>query len=163
MGNIQQIIWAFLVTLAGRPSRSAAHRKSWSWTYGFRCKKILINQTFANFIKWYGFMSIFRNFILFSKIETSCVSFFKNGPSPASLCLFSFFTKKHYNSYNKFMSKMSIQYTTLGFKPTTFRTWVTSHDHQTRAPFILLLVCFLSFLTEFYVMSNCLDWKLFVI
>ena len=93
MGNIQQIIWAFLVTLVGRPSRSAAHRKSWSWTYGFRCKKILINQTFANFIKWYGFMSIFRNFILFSKIETSCVSFFKNGPSPASLCLFSFFTK----------------------------------------------------------------------
>ena len=30
--------------------------------------------------------------------------------------------------------KMSIQYTVLGFETTTFRTWVSSHDHWTRAP-----------------------------
>ena len=29
---------------------------------------------------------------------------------------------------------MSIQYTVPGFEPTTFGTWVTSHNHQTRAP-----------------------------
>ena len=28
---------------------------------------------------------------------------------------------------------MSIQYTTQGFEPTTFRMWVSSHNHQTRA------------------------------
>ena len=34
--------------------------------------------------------------------------------------LFSVFSNKHYNFYNKHMWKMSIQYTLLGFKPTTF-------------------------------------------
>ena len=29
---------------------------------------------------------------------------------------------------------MSIQYSVLGFKPTTFRMWVSSHNHYTRAP-----------------------------
>ena len=33
--------------------------------------------------------------------------------------------------------KMSIQYMVLGFKPTTFRTWVSSHNHLTRAPALL--------------------------
>ena len=32
------------------------------------------------------------------------------------------------------MWKMSIQYTALGFEPTTFRTWVSFHNHQTRDP-----------------------------
>ena len=32
------------------------------------------------------------------------------------------------------MWKMSIQYMVLGFEPTTFGTWVSSHDHKTRAP-----------------------------
>ena len=32
---------------------------------------------------------------------------------------------------------MSIQYTALGFEPTTFRTRVSSHSHQTRAPAII--------------------------
>ena len=31
--------------------------------------------------------------------------------------------------YTKSMWKMSIQYVTLGFKPTTFRTWVVTHNH----------------------------------
>ena len=52
----------------------------------------------------------------------------KNGSSPATFCLFSSF-KKHYNYYNKYMWKISIQYTVLGFEPTTFRTWVSSHNH----------------------------------
>ena len=29
---------------------------------------------------------------------------------------------------------MSIQYTVLGFDPTTFRTWVSSHNNYSRAP-----------------------------
>ena len=32
------------------------------------------------------------------------------------------------------MWKMSIQYTVLGFELTTFGTWVSSHNHLTRAP-----------------------------
>ena len=47
--------------------------------------------------------------------------------------LFSVFLNKHYNFYNKYMWKMSIQYTVPGFEPTTFRTWVSSHNHWTRA------------------------------
>ena len=48
----------------------------------------------------------------------------KNGPSPAIFV----FSNKHYNLCNKFMLKMSIQYTVLGIEPTTFRTWVSSQD-----------------------------------
>ena len=32
--------------------------------------------------------------------------------------------------------KMSTRYTVLGFKPTTFGTWVSSHNHKTRSPAI---------------------------
>ena len=61
------------------------------------------------------------------------LSFF-NGPFPAS-CLFIFvFSNKHYYFYNKYMWKMSSHYIVLGFEPTTFRTWVSSHNHWTRAP-----------------------------
>ena len=45
-------------------------------------------------------------------------------------CLFLvFLNKHHYNVYNKNKWKMSIQYTVPGFEPTTFRTWVSSHNH----------------------------------
>ena len=44
------------------------------------------------------------------------------------------FCLKHYNFYNKYMWKIYIHYTVLGFEPTTFRTWVSSQNHQTRAP-----------------------------
>ena len=37
------------------------------------------------------------------------------------------------NFYNKYMWKMSIQYTVPGFEPTTFQTWVVTHNHQTSA------------------------------
>ena len=47
---------------------------------------------------------------------------FLNG---ASLASFSFI----FVFWNKFMWKMSIQYMTLGFKPTIFRTWVSYHKH----------------------------------
>ena len=57
-------------------------------------------------------------------------SFLKNGPTPASFCLFSVFSNKnHYNFYNKYMWKMSIQYVVTGFEPTTFGTWLSSHNH----------------------------------
>ena len=42
---------------------------------------------------------------------------------------FIFSNKHHSNFYNKYMGKMSIQYTVPGFKPTTFRTWYSSHNH----------------------------------
>ena len=32
---------------------------------------------------------------------------------------------------NKYVWKIAIQYTVLGFEPTTFRTWVSSHNHKT--------------------------------
>ena len=34
----------------------------------------------------------------------------------------------------QFMWKMSIQYLVPGFEPMTFLTWVSSHNHYTRAP-----------------------------
>ena len=50
--------------------------------------------------------------------------------------LFLFFSDKQYNSYNKSMwhNVMSIQYRAPGYEPTTFRMWVSSHNHKTRAP-----------------------------
>ena len=48
--------------------------------------------------------------------------------------LFSVFSNKQYNFYNKSMWKMSIQYMVPGFEPTTFGTCVSSHNHYTRAP-----------------------------
>ena len=56
--------------------------------------------------------------------------FFLNGPSSATFSFIFVFQVKHYNFYNKYMcEKMSIQYKVLGFEPTTFRTWVSSHNH----------------------------------
>ena len=43
--------------------------------------------------------------------------------------LFSVFSNKQYNFYNNNLWKMSIQYMVLGFEPTTFGTWVSSHNH----------------------------------
>ena len=52
---------------------------------------------------------------------------FLNGPSPASFQLFFVFSNTYDNFYHKFMGK--IQYTVLGLKLTTFRTWVSSNNH----------------------------------
>ena len=54
-----------------------------------------------------------------------------------------FSNKHHYNFYNNYMWKMSIQYIVPGFKPTTFGTWVSSHNHFTRAPRFLLRLYFI--------------------
>ena len=43
--------------------------------------------------------------------------------------LFLVFSSKQYNFYNKSMWKMSIQYMVPGFKPTTSRTQVVTHNH----------------------------------
>ena len=49
--------------------------------------------------------------------------------------LFSVFSNKHhYNFTTNVCEKMSIQYTVPGFEPTAFGTWVSSHNHYTRAP-----------------------------
>ena len=52
--------------------------------------------------------------------------FFKNGPPSASFS--SFQTNITIFTTNK-CEKMSIQYTVLGFKPTNFEKWVSSHYH----------------------------------
>ena len=61
----------------------------------------------------------------------SIVFFKKNGPSSASFSFNFVFSNKHYNFYNKYMwiNVMTIQYTALGFEPTTFGTRVSSHNH----------------------------------
>ena len=40
-----------------------------------------------------------------------------------------FFKQTSIQFYNKLSEKMSIQYMALGFEPTTFRMWVSSHNH----------------------------------
>ena len=45
--------------------------------------------------------------------------------------LFSVFSNKQQINVK---NVMSIQYTAAGFEPTTFRTWVSSHNHLIRAP-----------------------------
>ena len=53
--------------------------------------------------------------------------------------LFLVFSNKQYNFYNKSMWKnvqMSIQYLAPGFEPTTFRTWIVTHYHWTRAFYV---------------------------
>ena len=60
--------------------------------------------------------------------------FLKMGHPRPLFRLFSvFFKQTSIQFYNKLMPKMSIQYTALGFEPTTLRSWVSSHNHQTRA------------------------------
>ena len=60
---------------------------------------------------------------------------FKNGQSPASFSfIFGLFQTNINAICNKLMWKMSIQYTALGLEPTTYRKWVSSHIHYTRAP-----------------------------
>ena len=58
-------------------------------------------------------------------------SFLKMGQHWPLFHLFSVFSNKQYNFYNKSMWKnvMSIQYPVLGFELMTFGTWVSSHNH----------------------------------
>ena len=69
--------------------------------------------------------------------------FFKKLGQPRPLFrLFSFFSNKHHHNLNNtsmWKKFMSIQYTALGFKPSTFRMWASSHNHLARAPIILFL------------------------
>ena len=55
---------------------------------------------------------------------------FKSGPTRPLFRLFSVFSNKQYifTTTNQ-CEKMSIQYTTPRFEPTTFRTWVVTHNH----------------------------------
>ena len=63
--------------------------------------------------------------------------YFLNGPTTASFSfIFSLFkqTIQFLQQINVKNVQISIQYTALGFKPTTFQTWVVTHYHKTRAP-----------------------------
>ena len=64
----------------------------------------------------------FREKIFFAKNV-----FFKMEP-PASFAFIFIFSNKHYHFYSKYIWKLSIQYRVLGFKPTIFRTWVSSYN-----------------------------------
>ena len=57
--------------------------------------------------------------------------FFKNGPSSASISFIFVFFKQALQFLQQINAKtnMSIQYTAPGFKPTTFNTRVSSHNH----------------------------------
>ena len=58
----------------------------------------------------------------------------KNGPSPAYFSfIFSLF-KQTIQFVKQINAKMSIQYMAPGFLPTTFWSWVVTHNHSTRAP-----------------------------
>ena len=59
---------------------------------------------------------------------------FKNGPSRPLVHFIVVFQSKQHIFNNKQRWKMSIQYMALGFEPKTFGTWVSSHNHYTRAP-----------------------------
>ena len=69
-------------------------------------------------------------------------SFFK-WPNPGLFYrLFSVFSNKyHYNFYNKYMRKISIQYMVLGFKPMTFEIWVAPITTRPGLPPKCLNVC----------------------
>ena len=68
-----------------------------------------------------------------SIVSTTKLWFYKNGPSQASFSFIFVFSNKHNFTTIKW-EKMSIQYKVLGFEPTTFGTWLSSHNHKTRAP-----------------------------
>ena len=55
----------------------------------------------------------------------------KNRPTPASFSFIFGLFKQTLQIFNtNICEKMSIQYTVLGFEPTTFGTWVSSHNQQ---------------------------------
>ena len=58
--------------------------------------------------------------------------FLKNGPTPASFSfIFSLFqqTIQFLQQINVKNVQVSIQYMAPGFEPTTFKTWVVTHNH----------------------------------
>ena len=62
------------------------------------------------------------------------VTFFKKWAIPGLFFVYfwSYSNKHQYNFTRNEREIMSIQYTAFGFEPTTFRTWVSSHNHQTK-------------------------------
>ena len=67
-------------------------------------------------------------YCLLFNIVTTLV--FLNGPTPASLsCIFGRFQANNTIFQTNHYEKMSIQYTVLGFKPTTSQTLVVTHNH----------------------------------
>ena len=81
-------------------------------------------------LSWTNFsVTLCWNNALWLLKRTYVHNFFKLDQPRPLFCLFLVFSNKQYNFYNKSMWKMSIQYPALGFEPTTFGTWVYSHNH----------------------------------
>ena len=65
-----------------------------------------------------------------AKLVTGNLLFFSKRANTGLFSVyFLVFSNKQYNSYNKSMWKMYIQYTALGSEPMTFQTWVVTHNH----------------------------------
>ena len=88
-------------------------------------------QSFATKVSIVVILSLSTDCCSTGLTTTICVSiFFKNGPTPASfLFIFGLFKQTLLQFLQQICEKMSIQYTVPGFEPTTFRSWVSSHNH----------------------------------
>ena len=74
----------------------------------------------------------FRSMLLgFNETKTCRIIFFKKyGPTPASFSfIFDLFKQTLQIFTTNICDKMSITYMVPGFEPTTFGTWVSSHNH----------------------------------
>ena len=58
---------------------------------------------------------------------------------PGLSFVFFVFSSNYYNFSNKYMWKNVHRVSSSGIEPTTFWTWVSSHNHQTRAIFLLYI------------------------
>ena len=78
------------------------------------------------------YLRILALIIIFSD-PVAGIGLFQMGHHRPLFHLFRLF-KQTLQFYNLKMWKVSIQYMVLGFEPMAFRTWLTSHNHKTRAP-----------------------------
>ena len=87
--------------------------------------------------KIYLYWTFFYCKLCIEKCCKSCVNVFFKWAIP-SLFLFIFvFSNKQTIFTTNICEKMSILCTMLGFEPTTFRSWVSSNNHSTRASTLL--------------------------
>ena len=100
---------------------------TWKWFFVNSVKNIFnVQSSFLFFARSYSFLT--SSMVLWQIV-------FKNlsQPRPHLSITFVFSNKNTIFTANK-CEKMSIQYTMLGFEPTTFGTWVSSQNHNIRAP-----------------------------
>ena len=123
--------------------------RGWDWKWENSFKRKLLAPFVLSFLL--SFFIPFLSSVIFCPkilIESMSISqadffyrpalanFFKGPLRPLFRLFLCFQTNITILTANK-CEKMSIQYTVLGFEPTTFRKWVSSHNHLTRAPPLL--------------------------